>query len=248
MEMNRKEHLIDLLIHDLTAPLSIASTSINNVISKQDKYGPMTERQEKSIKMALRNVKKAQAFLNEIIEVYRSEEGLFRKESCPMQDILRDALVEAIDLTIPDFAEKLSAADRYDKFRQVLEDNGVDIDITGKYNTSSFCHDRKKIQQILQNLITNAIKYRREKILISISGDSDIVISVEDDGVGIPQEKQAAVFKRFSLLEDKEHTSMKGLGFGLSCVKTIVETMNGTITLSNREEGGSCFTIRIPSL
>jgi len=246
--MNRKEHLIDLLIHDLTAPLSIASTSINNIINKQDKYGPVTERQEKSLKMALRNVNKAQAFLNEMIEVYRSEEGLFRKDSCSMQDLLRDALIGAIDLTIPDVAEKLSGEDRYDKFRQVLDDNGVTVDITGKYNISSFCHDKKKIQQILQNLITNAMKYRRERILISISGDTDIVISVEDDGAGIPQEKQGDIFKRFSLLEDKEHNNMKGLGFGLSCVKTIVEAMNGTITLSNREGGGSCFTIRIPSL
>lgn len=246
--MNRKEHLIDLLIHDLTGPLSIAHISINSIINKQDKYGHISERQEKSLKMALRNINKAQTFLNEMIEVYRSEEGLFRKESCSMQDLLRDALVEAIDLTNPDFSEKLSAEDGYDKFCQVLKDNGVTIAITGKYNVSSFCHDRKKIQQILQNLITNAMKYRHEKILISISGDADVIISVADDGAGIPQEKQGSIFKRFSGLEDKENTNVRGLGFGLSCVKNIVETMNGTIVLSNREGGGSCFTIRIPSL
>jgi signal transduction histidine kinase len=198
--------------------------------------------------MALRNINKAQTILNEMIEVYRSEEGLFKKDFCLMQDVLRGALIEAMDLTNPNIAEKLSGEEGYDKFLKILEDNGVNIDIAGKYNTSSFCHDRKKIQQILKNIFTNALKYRREKILISISGDTDIVISVEDDGAGIPKEKQDDIFKRFSRSEDKEPNNLKGLGFGLSCVKTIVETMSGTITLSSKEGGGSCFTIRIPSL
>jgi signal transduction histidine kinase len=246
--MNEKELLIDLLIHDLTGPLSIASTSINNLIGKPDRYGPVTERQTATLNMALRNVNKARAFLSEMIEVYRSEEGLFKKDFCSIQDLLRDAVIEAMDLTNPNIAEKLYSIESYDKFCQILEDNGVNLDIAGKYNSSSFCHDRKKVQQILKNLITNALKYRRKNILISISGDTDIVISVEDDGAGIPQEKQDDVFKRFSHSEEIGYDSMRGLGFGLSCVKTIVETMNGAITLSSKEGGGSCFTIRIPSL
>jgi two-component system, OmpR family, sensor kinase len=246
--MNRKESLIDLLIHDLTGPLSIAATSIKSIINKQDKYGHVTERQEISLKMALRNVSKAQAFLNEMIEVYHSEEGLFRKDICSIQDILRDAFIEAIELTNPNVTEKLSNEDGYDKFSQLLEDNGVAINITGKYNTSSFCHDRRKIQQILRNLITNALKYKRKKVAITISGDAELVIAIENDGSWIPQEKQDVIFHRFSHLRDNEDSNLKGLGFGLSCVKTIVETMNGSITLSSSEGGGTCFTIRIPSL
>jgi signal transduction histidine kinase len=246
--MNRKKPLIDLLIHDLTGPLSIAHTSINSLINKQDKYGPVTEHQATTLNMALRNVNKARNFLNEMIEVYHSEEGLFRKDLCSIMDILREALIEAMELTHPNIAEKLTDEDSYDKFFKLLEDNGVNINIKGKYATSSFCHDRKKIQQILRNLITNALKYRREKILISVSGDSDIFISVEDDGAGIAQEKKDDIFKRFSSLEDNEQNNMQGFGFGLSCVKTIVETMNGTITLSGKEEGGACFIIQIPPL
>jgi len=246
--MNRKESLIDLLIHDLTGPISIASTSINNLVNKQDKYGPVTGRQKATLNMALRNINKASTFLNEIIEVYRSEEGLFRKEFCSIQDLLRDALIEAIELINPNVTEKLSVEDGYDKFSQFIEDNGVTIDITGKYNTSPFCHDRKKIQQILRNLITNALKYRRKRVAVAISGDTELVIAIENDGSMIPQEKQDVIFDRFSHLKDKEDTDMKGLGFGLSCVKIIVETMNGNITLSSSEGGGTCFTIRIPSL
>jgi signal transduction histidine kinase len=246
--MNRKESLVDLLIHDMTGPLSIASTSINNLISKQDKYGSVTGRQKTTLNMALRNINKASTFLHEMIEVYRSEEGLFRKDSCSISDILKDALIEAMELIDPDITEKLSGEEGYDKLGQTLEDNGITVDITGKYNTSSFYHDKKKIQQILRNLITNALKYRRKKVIIRISGDNELVIAVENDGSCIPQEKQDVIFNRFSHLKDKEDNDMKGLGFGLSCVKTIVETMNGNITLSSSEGKGTCFTIIIPSL
>ena len=246
--MNRKKPLIDLLIHDLTGPLSIASTGINSLINKQDKYGPVTERQKTTLNMVSRNINKARNFLDEMVEVYRSEEGLFRKDFCSIQNILIDSIIEAMELINQDVGEDLSDRDDHDKLHQLLEDKGVFIDIKGKYTTSSFCHDKIKIQQILRNLVTNALKYRRAKVLISISGDTDIVISVEDDGAGIPQEKQDVIFNRFSGSKSGEDSNMKGLGFGLSCVKKIVETMSGNITLSSKEGGGSCFTIRIPPL
>lgn len=198
--------------------------------------------------MALRNINKASTFLNEIIEVYRSEEGLFRKDFCSIRDILRDAFIEAMELVYPDVTEKLSGEESYDKFVQFLEDNGVAIDITGKYSRSSFCHDKIKIQQILRNLITNALKYRRKKMAITVSGDTELVIAIENDGSGMPREKQDVIFNRFSHLKENEDNNMKGLGFGLSCVKTIIETMNGNITVSSSEGGGTRFTIQIPSL
>jgi signal transduction histidine kinase len=246
--MNRKESLIDLLIHDLTGPLSIASTSVNNLINKQDRYGPVTDRQRTTLNMIMRNVNKARNILNEMVEVYHSEEGLFRKDLCSIQDILKDSVVEAMELVNPDVAESLSNRNENDNLLQLLEDKGVFIVFNGKYTATSFCHDRIKIQQVLRNLITNALKHRRRKVLISISGDTDISISVEYDGAGIPQEKQDVIFKRFSSLDCEEDVDIKGLGFGLSCVKTIVETMSGSIKFLTREEGGSCFTIQIPPL
>ncbi|MBP8699280.1 MAG: hypothetical protein KBH82_09610, partial [Syntrophorhabdaceae bacterium] len=72
--MDERDSLIDLLIHDLTGPLTIASTNINNLLNKEDRYGPLNDRQRNALKMSLRNAKKAQTFLHEMIEVYRSEE------------------------------------------------------------------------------------------------------------------------------------------------------------------------------
>jgi signal transduction histidine kinase len=246
--MDERDSLIDLLIHDLTGPLTIASTSASNLLNKEDRYGHLNERQRKSLNMVLRNTKKAQSFLQEIIEVYRSEEGLFRKEQCSVPQILRDSLSEAIEMFNPDILDELLSADSNDDFFKILKNNGVFVLIEGKYSSTPFIHDQKKIQQIIRNLITNALKYRRKHVSISISGDEDLVIMVEDDGSGIPPEKQEYIFKRFLCAKDKPKGDERGLGFGLSCVKTLIDTIKGRITVTSGEGKGTCFTVRIPPL
>lgn len=245
--MATKDQLIDLLIHDLTGPLSIVSTSVSNLINKEDKYGPYNEYQKDVFKRILRNTDKAKALLQEIIEVYRSEEGLFRKEQFLIADILKDALMDAVEVVAPAVGEELARVCDDASFSDVLAKNGIFVDISGKYGLAPFNHDQKKIRQILRNLISNALKYRKEMMKLNISGDVDLMVSVEDDGQGIPKEKQNYIFKRFFNIKEKKG-GPEGLGFGLSCVKSLVETMRGEISLKSGEGAGSCFTVRIPPL
>jgi len=244
--MTRKDPLVDLLIHDLTGPLSIVSTSINNLLNKEDKCEPYNEYQKDTLKRAQRNTEKAKALLQEIIEVYRSEEGLFRKDQFFVSDILREALIDAVEVVTPVIGEELARAD-IDSYGDVLARNGILIEVCGRYSSSHFSHDPKKIRQILRNLISNALKYRKTTMKLTIAGDLDLVVSVEDDGQGVPKEKQDYIFKRFFNLNNKEG-GPEGLGFGLSCVKNLVEKMRGEISLKSGEGAGSCFTVRIPPL
>lgn len=246
--MKKKEPLIDLLIHDLTGPLSIVLTGVNNLLHKEGRYGPITDLQRQTLERILRNSQKAQDFLHEMIEVYRSEEGLFRKEQCLVKKILRESLLDAMELIDPQSAEKLSCTVNEEGFEKALESCMVIIEITGKYRNSPFLHDQKKVQQILRNLITNALKYRRTRMKVSISGDSELIISVEDDGPGIPQAKREYIFKRFLSSEDKEQGDIQGLGFGLSCVKVLVENMGGEIKIKSMEGVGTRLTVRIPPI
>jgi signal transduction histidine kinase len=245
--VTHKDTLVDLLIHDLTGPLSIVSTSVNNLLDKEEKYGPYNASHKETLKRVRRNAERARTLLQEIIEVYRSEEGLFKKDQFFIAEVLRDALRDAIEVVKPDIAEALCRADSKDDFDGVLQDNEIYIEVKGRYNNSPFTHDQKKVGQIIRNLVSNALKYRKKTMKLSIDGDSDLVISVEDDGRGIPMEKQDHIFKRFfSSKSDKN--APEGLGFGLSCVKNIIETMGGEISLKSGEECGSCFTARIPPL
>jgi len=246
--MDVKERLFELLIHDLTLPLSVVSTSTANLLHKTDRYGPLTDQQRPIVERILRNTHKAQTLLQEMIEIFRSEEGLFKKEAFLIEASLRESLMDALEITAPQIVEKLCCAKDQEEFQSILKPNGILIEIKGKYCQTPFFHDQKKVQQILRNLISNALKYRREQMAMTVSGETDLVVLVEDDGRGIPMGKQETIFERFVRLTDKKLPDVPGLGLGLTGVKTLVEAMGGEITLVSREGLGARFTIRIPPL
>lgn len=248
--MSKKDHFIDLLVHDLAGPISIISTSTNSLLIKEEKYGPLTSRQRQALERILRNTNKAQTLLMEMVEVYRSEEGLFHCSNFLITEALNESIMDAVDVLNPVLAGKLAFIKRDDAFYHILEDNGIFVECTGKYCQTPFYHDRKKVQQVLRNLISNALKYRKERMTISITGDSDLIIHVRDDGPGIPQDEIENIFVRFGTLKgkEKEGTKMPGFGFGMSCVKILVDVMGGEINIESKEGGGTCFIVRVPSL
>jgi signal transduction histidine kinase len=246
--MNEKEHLFELLIHDLTSPLSIASTSTANLLHKAERYGPLTDFQKKILDRILRNVHKAQTLLQEMIEIFRSEEGIFQKQFFSIEMILRESLLDVLEVSFPTVAETLHGTTNLRDFQQLLEPHGIFLEITGRYCKSSFCHDPAKIQQILRNLLSNAVKYRRKRVDVSISGEMNLHILVGDDGIGIPLEEQEAIFERFVRLNDEKRPYVPGLGLGLTGVKALIEAMKGEITIVSHEGGGTRFTVNIPPL
>lgn len=245
---NEKERLFDLLIHDLTGPLSVASTSTVNLLQKADRYGPLSESQKRVLERVQRNVQKAQNLLQEMVEILRSEEGLFQKDFFLIEKTVQDSLFDALEMSTPQAVEKLCLVQSHEEFRGCLKEYGIYVEITGKYCKSPFCHDQKKIRQILRNLMGNALKYRKERMGVNISGDTDMIVLIEDDGMGIPLADQEAIFKRFVRLSDEQHAHVPGLGLGLTGVKTLVEAMGGEITLESREGTGTRFTVRIPPI
>jgi len=246
--VNRKKSLIDLLIHDLTGPISIISTTANNLLSKEDKYGRLTDRQKKNIDMILRNAIKAKTYLQDMIEVYRSEEGVISKEEFIIEDVIKEAVYDAVEMIEPNFFEEHVCNEEKNDLVEILKRKDIFITIQGKYKDIPFFHDKKKIVQILRNLVTNALKYRKKEIRIIVKGEDELIIIVEDDGSGIPSEKQANIFKRFLYKEKKDAHIDFGSGFGLSCVKSIVESMGGSITLISETDRGTRFIVRIPHL
>jgi signal transduction histidine kinase len=242
----QRERLFDLLIHDLAGPLAIASTSTGNLLHKAERYGPLSESQKRVLERVERNVEKAQNLLQEMVEILRSEEGLFQKDFFLIEKTVQDSLLDALEMHTPHAVEKLCLAQGSEGFRSCLKEYGIHVEITGKYCESPFCHDQKKIRQILRNLMTNALKYRKERMGVVISGETDLVVSVEDDGIGIPLADQEAIFGRFVRLNDGQRPQVPGLGLGLTGVKTLVGAMGGEISLESREGLGTRFTVRIP--
>jgi signal transduction histidine kinase len=243
-----KEQLFELLIHDLTSPLSVISASTAALLRAKDRDRPLTDRQRSALDRILRNVNRSHAILHEMIEILRSEEGLFRKEPFPVEKVLKESILEVLEVGSRKTVEQLAKEKNMKRFCELLLPHGIFVGISGKYGKSFFPHDPRKVQQILRNLLSNALKHKRKRVEVTISGDVNLQISVEDDGPGIPQKDQKSIFERFVRLKDKKHPDVPGLGIGLAGVKALVEAMGGKITLTSSEGAGTRLSVAIPPL
>ena len=109
--------------------------------------------------------------------------------------------------------------------------------------------DRKKLQIILMNLISNAVKFTENgKITIEIKQmDNAFIFHVIDSGIGIEPDKQAEIFDTFSLMKVQPfYLFQKNMGFGLTVSKILVELLGGTISVESMKGEGSCFTVSLP--
>ncbi len=112
--------------------------------------------------------------------------------------------------------------------------------------------DVRKCRQILLNLLSNAIKYTPEMgridILAKREGDSDVRISVRDNGVGIPSEELDKIFSEFHQVDSVRDESMGGTGIGLALTRRLVELHNGNIGVQSTPGVGSTFWFTLPGL
>ena len=110
--------------------------------------------------------------------------------------------------------------------------------------------DREKLRQALDNLLDNAIKYSPAGGPITLAGRVEprhVVVSVQDEGVGIPREEHQRVFDRFHRVDTRLSRSTQGVGLGLYITKTIVDAHGGQIWVESSDSGhGSTFSIRMP--
>ncbi|NLE33341.1 MAG: HAMP domain-containing histidine kinase, partial [Bacteroidales bacterium] len=108
--------------------------------------------------------------------------------------------------------------------------------------------DKEKIYSIVTNLVKNALKYTTKgfvKFDCSIN-DGELFFTVVDSGIGIPMEKQRAIFDRFVQVDSQRKSTYEGAGLGLAITKAFVELLGGDIAVESEEGKGSTFYVRIP--
>ncbi len=108
--------------------------------------------------------------------------------------------------------------------------------------------DPHRFRHVIDNLVSNALKYSTEDVDIVVSArDSSVVMEVRDSGIGIPHEELSTLFTRFGRASNARNKGISGSGIGLYVARKIVEVHRGTIAVESRENEGSTFIVTLPA-
>jgi len=130
-------------------------------------------------------------------------------------------------------------------FQPVAQEKGLELRIVP--TSVSVRTDRRLLRRLLQNLVSNALKYTQKgKVLVGCRRRGNrILVEVYDTGMGIPKSKQKAIFHEFHRLDDGMRVA-KGLGLGLSIVERISHVLDHPVDLRSEANKGSCFSVELP--
>ena len=123
----------------------------------------------------------------------------------------------------------------------------IELDILPSLSDQSLFIDQRAMSRALNNLLSNAIRYARSRVRVSLSQDeSDFILSVGDDGPGIPEPDRELVFLPFKQLGNEQREISPQHGLGLAIVKEIAGWHHGSIRVNVSDLGGACFQLRWP--
>ena len=136
-----------------------------------------------------------------------------------------------------------------ENFQLQLEGKGGRSELHLNAKDDQIFADEVHFTNIITNLIDNAVKYSKDNLLIKITTHStpkNLVIRIEDNGIGMSKETQRRIFEKFYRAHTGNLHNVKGFGLGLSYVKTIVEAHEGRIKVDSTVGRGTCFTLELP--
>jgi signal transduction histidine kinase/DNA-binding response OmpR family regulator/CHASE3 domain sensor protein len=170
-----------------------------------------------------------------------------------IDEILDLSKIEAgkMELEFLDVSTKEITDTLFSLFSQVAKEKGIQFEIMSKDAPIVIKTDKMRLEQILKNLISNAIKFTEKgsvSVEIKINEDDDKVICfiVKDTGIGIPLEKQPLIFEAFQQADGSTKRKYGGTGLGLSISRELAKLLRGEIILHSKEGEGSSFTLCLP--
>lgn len=216
--------------HELRTPLNVIYSAIQVLTLKNSSLSTDTAKQFKYYSIINQNCFRLMRLINNILDLSRLDSG-FLKLNASEHNIV--SVIEDISMSVVSYMES--------KEITLIFDTDVEEKIT------SF--DPDKLERIILNLLSNAFKFTNPKgqIFVTIKdADKDVIISIKDTGIGIPEDKLGIIFERFGQVDKTLSRFHEGTGIGLSLVKSFVELHGGTIEVYSKLGEGSEFIITLP--
>ena len=167
-----------------------------------------------------------------------------------IDEILDLSKIEAgkMKLEFGDISLREVSTDMRSLFSPIAKNKHLEFTIEVDESLPSIETDKMRLEQILKNLISNAIKFTAHgKVTLSVKRENDVVrFEVKDTGIGIPLKKQGIIFEAFQQADGSTRRRFGGTGLGLSISRELAKLLGGEISLASKEDEGSVFTLSLP--
>ena len=220
-----KNRFFTNISHEFRTPLTLILGPVKQIIGRIK-----DERTKEELSIVHRNANKLLDLVNQLLEISKLESGSMKLLTIPQNAV---PLVKALTMSFTSYAERKN--------------------ILLNFNTSNdeiFAYlDNEKVEKIITNILSNAFKFTPEEGQIDVftnKAQNDLVISISDNGIGIPDDKIANIFDRFYQVDGSHTREQEGTGIGLSLTKELVELHRGKINIQSEEGKGTVVTISFP--
>jgi PAS domain S-box-containing protein len=226
-ELDRvKSEFVSVVSHDLRSPL----TTIRGYVDLLPRVGPLTPQQAEFVNRMGQSMKTVTDLIGDLLDIGRVEAGLdLEAIPCRMGSILQRA-VDAVQIAIDE------------KQHELTLDIAPDLPLV--------LGSARRLGQVATNLLNNAVKYTPDggKIKATLKAEGAyVMLSVADNGIGIPLEDQPHIFNKFYRVQSEATEHILGTGLGLSIVKTVVDKHGGRVWVESAPGQGSTFTVLLPT-
>ncbi|WP_304471851.1 sensor histidine kinase KdpD, partial [uncultured Muribaculum sp.] len=215
-----KDDFVSNMTHELKTPIAIAYSANDALLNYDTTNDP--DKKTKYLTIANKQLRRLGELVENILAM-----SMERRKTMKLRPE---------DLQLREFVEEIAAAQR------MRGDKDITINVNIPENTTIEA-DRAHLANVLNNLIDNAIKYSRDSVEITVTGDSHD-LSVRDNGIGIPSKSIPYLFNKFYRVPHGNRQDVRGYGIGLYYVKSILDKMGWDIEAKSTEGEGSVFTIK----
>ncbi len=226
--LNAKTDFIGVAAHQLRTPLTAINWSLE-LLSKSEGIG---EEDKSNVSLAFGAAKKMLKTINNLLDVSKIEEGRFG------YDFKKVDLTQFLDVILK---QSMPVAKEY----------GIKLYFRRPEKNISVVIDEEKLSMAVVNLIENAIRYNVKNGSVTVSAEMSTtpgfaVVSVEDTGVGIPEEENKIIFEKFNRGKQASKIAPNGTGLGLYIVKNVVNRHGGEVWFESELNRGTIFYLTIP--
>ncbi len=213
--------------HEVRTPLTSIIGPVQSMY--EGDTGDINDVQRRLLSQVYRNGLRLLDMINQMLDFARFDA---RKMQVRLEEItLEDAIQDTVTA-----------------FNEVASRKSLSLEYIIETDVSRVYLDREKFERILTNLLRNAVKFTDDggiTIRSRLDGN-DIVVSVEDTGIGIPSNQVLTVFERFQQVDSSSTRRYEGTGLGLTIVKEAIELQRGTVEVQSTQGEGTTFTVRLP--